>query len=201
MSSPAEELFAELQEDKKELRLNIILTSIAGIALTLGIIAQFNEWDKWLEYLAFAIAFLAGGTQAAISATTQLLKGKLDIDLLMVLAALAAAAVGEARDGAILLFLFSLAGTLEHYAMGNTKRAVASLMELRPDTAHLRLADGSLKEIDVEELKLNDIVVIKPSERIPVDATIISGQSAIDQAAVTGESVPVDKQANDKVFA
>src|SRR3989338_6228513 len=101
--------------------------------LLTGVYFQLTGGDKLFVAISFLIAFLAGGIPAAKGAFENLLQRKLDIDLLMVLAALAAAAVGEARDGAILLFLFSLAGTLEEYAMGNTKRAVVALMKLRPD--------------------------------------------------------------------
>jgi heavy metal translocating P-type ATPase len=119
----------------------------------------------------------------------------------MVLAALAAAAVGEARDGAILLFLFSLAGTLEGYAMGNTKRSVASLMKLRPDTARRKMPDGTAEKVSVAELKIEDVVLVRPGERVAIDGEIILGSGAVDQSSVTGESVPADKVPGDKVFA
>jgi Zn2+/Cd2+-exporting ATPase len=99
-----------------------------------------------------------------------------------------------------LLFLFSLSGTLEDYALGNTKRAVSALMKLRPDTANLRQNDGSTRVVPVEQLQLGDTVVVKPGERIPIDGKIARGQSAVDQSPVTGESVPVDKSLDD-VFA
>ncbi len=119
----------------------------------------------------------------------------------MVLAALAAAGVGEVRDGAILLFLFSLAGTLEGYAMGSTKRAVVALMKLRPDEANLEQENGKLTRVKVENLVIGQTIVVKAGERIPIDGVILRGQSAIDQAPVTGESVPVDKNPGDSVFA
>lgn len=201
MSSAALALQQELQQERRTLRFEALLTIITVVGLIIAVIAQFSGAPNSLVWLAFIVAYLAGGVPASIGAVQELFKGKLDIDLLMVLAALAAAAVGEPRDGAILLFLFSLAGTLEGYAMGNTKRAVASLMKLRPDEASLHLPDGQTKRVAVEALQLGDIVVVKPGERIPVDADISQGQSAIDQSAVTGESVPVDKTIGDPVFA
>ena len=98
-------------------------------------------------------------------------------------------------------FLFSLAGTLEGYAMGNTKRSVASLMKLRPDTARRKMADGTTELVNVTELKIDDVVLVRPGERIAVDGEIVSGSGAIDQSSVTGESVPADKEPGDKVFA
>lgn len=183
------------------MRFDALFTALTLLGLLMAVSAQFLQGSASFITLAFGLAYLAGGIPAGIGALKELFKGKLDIDLLMVLAALAAAAVGEARDGAILLFLFSLAGTLEAYAMGNTKRAVASLMKLRPDEANLQLADGNTKRVAVEALALNDLVLVKPGERIPVDGEIVEGQSAIDQSAVTGESVPIDKMVADQVFA
>ena len=201
MKNPAETLMEELEEERKALRVNILLTAITLIGLLAGVYFQVTEGPLLFEGLAFLVAFLAGGIPAAIGAFQNLLQKKLDIDLLMVLAAVAAALVGEARDGAILLFLFSLAGTLEEYAMGNTKRAVVALMKLRPDEANLEGADGQMTRVAVEALEIGNIVVVKPGERIPVDGRILSGTSAIDQSSMTGESVPVDKDAGDTVFA
>lgn len=191
----------ELKDEQKELKLDIWLTTLTGVGLALGVIFQLGAVPKSFSFAAFGLAFVAGGTPAALNAIRSLLKASLDIDLLMVLAALAAAAVGEARDGAILLFLFSLASTLEAYAMGNTKRAVAALMRLKPDEANLMHSDGSLKRVPVEVLALEDIVIVKPGERLPIDGLICKGQSAVDQAPITGESIPVDKTVGDSVFA
>ncbi len=201
MKNPAETLMEELAEERKALRVNILLTAITLIGLLAGVYFQLSESPLMFEGVAFLVAFLAGGIPAAIGAFQNLFQKKLDIDLLMVLAAIAAALVGEARDGAILLFLFSLAGTLEEYAMGNTKRAVVALMKLRPDEANLEGADGQMTRVAVESLEIGDVVVVKPGERIPVDGSILSGTSAVDQSSMTGESVPVDKDTGDNVFA
>ena len=201
MKNPAETLMQELEEERKALRVNVILTTITLVGLLAGVYFQVTGGPVLFEGLAFLVAFLAGGIPAAIGAFKSLLQKKLDIDLLMVLAAVAAALVGEARDGAILLFLFSLAGTLEEYAMGNTKRAVVALMKLRPDEANLEGADGQLQRVSVEALTIGQVVVIKPGEKIPVDGIVLTGTSSIDQSSMTGESVPVDKDASDNVFA
>jgi len=201
MKNPAEVLMEELAEERKSLRVNALLTAITLVGLLTGVYFQLTGGDKLFVAISFLIAFLAGGIPAAKGAFENLLQRKLDIDLLMVLAALAAAAVGEARDGAILLFLFSLAGTLEEYAMGNTKRAVVALMKLRPDEANLEGADGQLTRVAVESLEVGQIVVVKPGEKIPVDGSVVFGVSAVDQSSMTGESVPVDKEVGEPVFA
>lgn len=190
----------EQQEERRELRTSALLTGLSAVGLIVGVLLQFLGLPTAYVWSAFTVAYLAGGIPAALEALASLRKGALDIDLLMVLAALAAAAVGEPRDGAILLFLFSLAGTLEAYALGNTKRAVTSLMKLRPDTANVR-RNGATTTVAVGELVPGDLVIVKPGERLPSDGRVFSGHSAVDQAPITGESVPVDKGVGDTVFA
>ncbi len=189
------------QEESRAFQLEVVLTILTGVGLLLGVVLQWVQVSPSWIYLAFGLALLAGGLPSSWQALQSLRRGSVDIDLLMVLAALAAVLVGEIRDGAILLFLFSLSGTLENYALGNTKRAVSALMKLRPDVANLRQSNGTLKIVPVEELKIDDTVLVKPGERIPIDGKIVSGGSAIDQSPVTGESVPVDKTGGDDVFA
>ncbi len=192
-------LETELKQERRALRWAAIFTTLTGLGLILGVIFQITQQPNFAN-IAFVLAYLAGGLPAGAGAFQALLRGKIDIDLLMVLAALAAALVGEARDGAILLFLFSLSSTLEDYALGNTKRAVSSLMKLRPDTANV-LRNGETLTLPVERVELGEHVLVKPGERIPVDGSVVRGQSVIDQAAITGESVPVDKTLGDTVFA
>jgi len=201
MKNSADILRAELAAEQKEVVIDTILTIVTLCGLLGGVVADVLQLSPWYTVVGFVIAFLAGGSRSAIEAVGNVLRGKLDIDLLMVVAALAAAGVGQARDGAILLFLFSLSETLQQYAMGNTKRAVVALMKLRPDEANLEQADGQIVRVKVEELALGQIVVVKPGERLPVDGTIVRGMSAVDQSPVTGESVPVDKNPEDTVFA
>lgn len=201
MTQTNDTILDEIAEEAEELRQNIILTAVTFVGLVVGVTGQIMDWPIHYVLLAFAIAYIAGGGPAAKEAGEDLLKGHLSIDLLMVLAALAAAAVGEVRDGAILLFLFSLASTLEGYAMGNTKKAVAALMELRPDEANVLQSDGSTKKTAVEKVSIGDMVVVRPGERIPLDGEIEKGVGAVDQSSVTGESVPVDREPGDSVFA
>lgn len=201
MTSSAQRLMEEMRAERAALRVNIVLTAVTAGGLLAGVAATLAHAPTPLAYGLFALAYLAGGIPAGWQALKELRGGHLDIDLLMVLAALAAAAVGEVRDGAILLFLFSLAGTLEDYAMGNTKRAVVSLMKLRPDRANMLREDGSVEAVEVTDLHVGDRVVVRPGERIPVDGRVLQGGSAVDQSPITGESVPVDKSVGDEVFA
>lgn len=199
--STAETIKQEIAEEQKEIIRDAILTAVAFVGLVGGILLTWYEASSWLTLSVFALTYLAGGLPAAKEAFTSLLQKSLNIDLLMVLAAVAAALVGEVRDGAILLFLFSLAGTLEAYAMGSTKRAVAALLSLHPDTARRKNADGQMIVVPVEELKIGDVVVVRPGERVPIDGELLSLGGAVDQSPITGESVPVDKATGDALFA
>ncbi|MBA3414386.1 MAG: cadmium-translocating P-type ATPase, partial [Chloroflexia bacterium] len=149
----------------------------------------------------FALAYLAGGTFAAWGALTDLFTHRtVNVDLLMVTAAIGAAAVGSWAEGAILLGLFSSSNALEHHALGRTRRAVRALMELSPQVATVLRPEGELT-VPVEEIRLGETVLVRPGERVAVDGVVIGGETAIDQAAITGESVPVGKGPGDPVFA
>ena len=193
-------LDAEARSERRTLLVDAALTGVT-LAGLLGAIAlaRFGGGGSIL-IAVYIVTFLAGGLRATGEALAGLRRGSLDIDLLMVTAALAAAAVGQPRDGAFLLFLFSLANVLEHFAMGRTKRAVTSLLDLRPDTASRKRGDD-LENVPVEALLVGDEVLVRPGESVPVDGSIVAGDSAIDQSSITGESVPVDKGVGDDVFA
>jgi len=118
----------------------------------------------------------------------------------MVVAAIGAAVLGEWAEGALLLFLFSIGHSMEHYAMGRARKAIRSLGKITPKTAKVR-RDGQVLEVSVKELIRGDLVIVRPGERIPIDGEVIEGQSMVDQSPITGESIPVEKSANDPVFA
>ncbi|MCE9605499.1 MAG: cadmium-translocating P-type ATPase [Planctomycetia bacterium] len=150
-------------------------------------------------YLA---AYLAGGFDLLRHLFGGLLKGsfRFDIDLLMLLAAVGAAVMGEWVEGAFLLFLFSLAHALEHYALGRARNAIRALSDLAPAKAIVQ-RDGVEQEVLVETVRVGETVIVHPAQRIPVDGTVRAGHSAVDQAPITGESVPVEKTVGDEVFA
>lgn len=124
----------------------------------------------------------------------------LDIDLLMVVAAVAAAIVGAPLEGGVLLTLFSISTTLEERAMGRARRAIEALMALRPETALRRTADGRLVEVQAADLAVHDIVVLRPGARVPADGMVVHGRGALDEANITGESMPVAKEPGAQVF-
>ncbi len=179
----------------------VFLSILTLLGMMVGAASQFGGGPGWLTAGGLALVYGAGGVPAGVQALRELWHDRvLDIDLLMVVAALAAASVGAALEGAVLLTLFSLSGTLEHLAMGKARRAVEALMALRPETALRQGADGIVSEVAVAALAVGDVVVIRPGARMPVDGTIARGEAAIDEATVTGESVPVRKGPGAPVF-
>jgi Cd2+/Zn2+-exporting ATPase len=148
----------------------------------------------------YLMAYLASGWEVAQHAWHSIRERRFDTDLLMLIAALGAAAMGDFAEGALLLFLFSLGHALEERALDRARGAIHALGKLMPKTAYAR-RDGQVIPISVDHLQLHDIVVVQPGTRIPVDGVIRNGQSAIDESPVTGESIPVDKAVGDTVFA
>ncbi|HSM61617.1 MAG TPA: heavy metal translocating P-type ATPase [Longimicrobiales bacterium] len=153
-----------------------------------------------LGVAAGAVAYVSGGWAPLVRSLKALRHGSLDVDLLMVLAALGAAAVGHWIEGAILLFLFSTGNTLETYAFGRTRRSIRALMELRPEDASV-LVDGRESRMAVADLLPGQVVRVRPGDRIPVDGRVQAGASAVDESTLTGEPSPIRKEHGDDVFA
>ena len=154
-----------------------------------------------LEIPGLVAVYMAGGLPTALRALSALWRRHaLDIDLLMVTAAVAAAVVGAPFEGAVLLMLFSVSTTLEERALGRARRAVEALMALRPETALRKTASGAVEEIAAAALAVGDVVVLRPGARVPADGVIVAGRGSIDEANITGESMPVSKEAGAQVF-
>jgi Cd2+/Zn2+-exporting ATPase len=166
----------------------------------IGFLMERSTNAGWLPLLFYAGAYLYGGWDIAHHAWHALRERRFDTDLLMLIAALGAAALGEFAEGALLLFLFGLGHTLEERALDRARAAVHALADLAPKTALIRRAGAEI-ELPVEQAQIGDIVVVRPGARIPVDGDVIAGQSAVDQSPVTGESAPVDKAPGSQVFA
>jgi len=179
---------------------DLYMTVLCWLGLGLATLHAFVQpLPTGLVWGALGVAYLTGGLPPLRTALTELWRGwRLDIDLLMVVAALAAAAVGAALEGAVLLALFSLSHTLEHRSMGKARRAVEALMQLRPETALLDGPDG-VTEVGVESLVPGDRIILRPGARVPVDGRVALGSGHLDESTVTGESAPVRKAAGDPV--
>ena len=153
-----------------------------------------------LSAAAYVVAYLAGGYFGTLDSYQLLRERRIDVNLLMILAAIGAALVGEAAEGAILLFLFSLSNTLQSFALMRSRRAVSALMNLQPDLA-TRLTNEGEQMVPVEELMPGERVLVRPGERIPTDGIVLRGESHVDQSPITGESIPVHKAVGAQVFA
>ncbi|GIW88088.1 MAG: hypothetical protein KatS3mg108_2412 [Isosphaeraceae bacterium] len=149
----------------------------------------------------YALAYLAGGVPTAIAAAGDLFRGRLNVDLLMILAAAGAAFLGDWFEGAVLLFLFALSNTLETYALYRTRRSIDSLIRLRPREAWRVNESGHETLLPVEALAVGDRVRVRPGEAFPVDGVVVEGETWANEATLTGESTPVGKSTGDEVFA
>ncbi len=179
----------------------MVLATVSFIFLVAGLVAQhLTPLPHGVAIAFYVVAYLAGGYEGTIAALSALRRGVLDIDFLMIAAALGAAYLGDWAEGATLLFLFSLAEALETFAMDRTRHAIEKLMELRPNVALVR-RDGREVVVPVEDVNVGEEVVVRPGESIPLDGVVEEGMSAVDQSPITGESVPVTKKPGDKVFA
>ncbi len=178
----------------------LMVSAIAGALLLSGWLVGFRHDAQFVSVGLLGASILIGGYYAMRDAWQSIRERQLDIDVLMIVAAIGAAALGQWAEGALLLVLFSLGHALEHLAMDRARHAIEALADLAPKTA-LVLRDGAEIEIAVEELLRGDQVLVKPGQRIPADGKVIAGASAVDQAAITGESMPVDKTVGAQVFA
>ena len=169
------------------------LTSGALLAVGFAMDMLVDVAPAWLPVAFYLGAYFFGGFFTLREAIDNLRLKKFEIDTLMLVAAAGAAALGAFAEGALLLFLFSLGHALEHYAMGRARRAIEALAELAPQTALVRRGE-ELVEVPVEELVVGDTVVVRPDVRLPADGFIVKGTSSVNQAPVTGESMPVDKR-------
>jgi Zn2+/Cd2+-exporting ATPase len=180
---------------------------VCGLFVLLGWLALHWNW-LGLGLLLLPVAYVVGGFSSAREGLTTLFQEKeLDVDLLMIVAALGAAGLGLWRreyylivDGAILILIFSISGALEGYAMHRTERSIRSLMSLTSDSARV-LVNGQEQMREIDQLQIGDLVRVKPGELVPTDGLIVEGYSTLNQASITGESMPVEKTVADEVYA
>ncbi len=172
-----------------ELIFSIICGALLGIGFGLSYVESIPEWVSLSLYIG---AYFFGGYFTAKEAVETVAKGGFEIDFLMLVAAIGAAILGEWAEGALLLLLFSLGHALEHYAMNKARKSIAALADLAPKTALLK-KNGKTEEVGIEELSIGDVIVVKPNSKISADGVVVNGKSSVNQAPITGESVPVDK--------
>ncbi len=190
----------ERQSDE-EWRALAVQAAICGLALVAGWVTEsFFQASIWAARGFFGIALISGGWDAAKDAWENLRERRLDVHFLMLAVAAGAVAIGAWEEGALLLFLFSTSGALEHYVLHRTHREISALTKAAPKQARVVLPDGSVEDRAVAHLKIGDVIQVRPAELFPVDGTVILGESAADESTLTGEAVPVDKGKGAQVF-
>ena len=179
----------------------LIAALVAGVIILIAWRME-STGQMTAAIIAYLSAFVIGGYAKAKEGIEDTLENKsLNVEMLMILAAIGSAIIGYWTEGAILIFIFALSGALETYAMNKSHREISSLMELQPEEAWLVRGGFEPIKVSVNELKVNDHILVKPGERIPADGAIFKGTSTVDEAAITGESMPVSKTIDDDVFA
>jgi Cd2+/Zn2+-exporting ATPase len=173
---------------------------ISGAALAAGLVLQFWGVAPALVWLPYAVAIVSGGFFTARRAITSLRSRVLDINVLMLVAVAGATALGEWSEGASVVFLFALAQVLESRAMDRARGAIRALMDLAPAEALVRRR-GAEQRMPVDEVRVGDLIIVRPGEKIPLDGRVHEGSSHVNQAPVTGESLPAEKLRGDEVFA
>lgn len=184
---------------RTELRIESVFVGLTLAGMILGLGASWLDAPALLVWSGYGAAYVFGGWYGLKGSIETLRHRSVDIDLLMIVAAVGALSIGAPFEGAMLLFLFSLSNVLQHYAIGRSRRAIKSLMKMRPDTAQV-LRDGKEVALPIEEVEIGDVFILRPGDRIPLDGTVQSGDSTVDEASLTGESMPVPKEPGDEVF-
>jgi Cd2+/Zn2+-exporting ATPase len=187
-------------EEEAVSRTELVFTALTLVFLVAGIIAEKTASQPLVHHIIYALAYFFGGWFGVQASWQSLKERTIDVDLLMVLAALGAAYIGHPPEGATLLFLFSLSNVLQSYAMERTRKAIHSLMRLRPETALVK-RDGETVSLPIDQLAVGDHIIVRPGERVPLDAVVVEGSTSLDEASVTGESMPVTKSLGEPVFA
>jgi cation-transporting P-type ATPase J len=175
--------------------------TVATVLFALGLAAPFGGapvWSRWALYLA---CYVTGGWEPALAGVQTLREKSLDVDLLMIVAAIGAAAIGQVVDGGLLIVIFATSGALEAFLTQRTADSVRSLLDLAPESATVITESGDETVVDAAALSVGDVIVVRPGERIGGDGQVISGASDVDQASITGEPLPVAKNPGDEVFA
>lgn len=173
----------------------------AGSLLFLLLAMFSNQLAEQWAVACYVLSYVCGGWLKLKDGLVTLLRDRdLDVNLLMIAAALGAASIGYWSEGAVLIFIFALSGALETFTMNRSSRDISALMDLKPEQA-LVIRNGIELLLPVEQLIIGDLVLVKPGERIPADGTVQDGQSSVNQSSITGESIPVDKVMGDEVYA
>jgi Cd2+/Zn2+-exporting ATPase len=189
------------QQSREEWRAMAVQATICGLAQIMAYVAgRAFEAPEWMVHSLLGVALVSGGWDAAKDAWENLKERRLDVHFLMLAVASGAVAIGAWEEGALLLFLFSTSGALEHFVLHRTHREINALMKVVPKMARVMMPDGSTMQRAVSLLRVGDVVQVRPAELFPVDATVVLGETAADESTLTGEAVPIDKAKGSAVY-
>lgn len=181
--------------------IELISALLCGLLILIGWILSKMDMET-ASVLTYLSAFIIGGYAKAKEGILDTIENKtLNVEMLMILAAIGSAVIGYWTEGAMLIFIFAVSGALETYAMNKSHKEISALMDLQPEEAVLLTSDGKEVKVATADLSVGDYILVKAGERIPTDGIITEGNTHIDQAAITGESIPVNRTINDEVFA
>ncbi|MDD5473114.1 MAG: cation-translocating P-type ATPase [Candidatus Methanoperedens sp.] len=197
-SSCATDIFEEKHPLWKQRNIRII--ALSSVLLVLGLSIEYVTGTTALSHILFLFAGVISGYSIAKKGISSLLKKRLDMNFLMIIAAVGAFSIGYGEEGASVLYLFFIAEFLEDYAGERARKSIGSLVKLAPETATV-IRDEKEVNVHVHDANINDITVVRPGEKIPLDGIVIKGESSVNQAAITGESMPVHKKIGDTVYA
>ena len=196
---------ASLPSNKKSIQTNKNknengLVILSGVLIALGFIGSFNGISPLMSTMLYAIAMVISGYKPVKSAFYAIKSRSLDMNVLMSAAAIGAALIGEWLEGATVVWLFAIGNYLQTKSIERTRNSIRNLMDLAPPEAWVQVGSEIIKK-PVEEITVGDIIIVKPGDKIPLDGEIIQGESSVNQAPITGESIPVDKNIGDSVYA
>ena len=181
--------------------LSVLASICAVFGLSGFVVSHFAIGPSWLAQALYLVALLAGGYDAAKDSWENIKEFKLDIHFLMLAVAVGAMCIGAWGEAVLLLFLFSASGAMEAYALDRTHREVSALLKSAPKQALLVAADGSEREVAIEEVGVGDLLRAKPGDAFAADGTVVKGRTASDESALTGEAIPVEKDVGAEVFS
>ena len=186
--------------EKMKPHAELIAALLSGVLIAAGWLLDRTDFGS-ASVVAYLLAFVIGGFAKAKEGIEETIANKeLNVEMLMIFAAIGSAIIGYWTEGAILIFIFAVSGALETYTMNKSHKEISALMEIQPEEA-LRITNGLEERVHVSLLSIGDLILVKPGERVPSDGKIIKGHTTIDEAAITGESLPVSKDSGDDVFA
>ncbi|QSB48721.1 heavy metal translocating P-type ATPase [Parageobacillus toebii] len=176
------------------------LLVLSGVLLLFGFLGSLTDMSPFMANVLYAISILISGYKPAKSAYYAIKSRSLDMNVLMTAAVIGAAMIGEWLEGATVVWLFALGNALQTKSIEKTRNSIRSLLDLAPPEAWVKQGRDLVRK-SVEEVAIGDIIVVKPGDKIPLDGEVVQGESSVNQAPITGESIPVDKQIGDTVYA